>query len=214
MGNVLDQPITLALNNAWQAIGVRSVREAILAMNAGRGEEDRAAVGLDISYRQNSDGSYDFSEVLGMTPVAWDEWVQLPLRPFDSVIRSAKLELRAPTVVIARNFGKMPQKAFRPSKKTIFARDKGICQYTGQQLSYARATLDHVIPRSRGGKDTFENLVLSAPDVNHAKGNKSNKEAGLKLLKNPTAPLPMPASALITEARHIDWSWFLVSKKH
>lgn len=209
MSNILDQPIVLALNSAWLPIGVRSVREAILAMTACGPSADRAAVALDIQYKQNEDGSYDFKEVSAMIPTDWDDWVKLPVREHDESVNSARLNLRAPTVVIARNYHKMPQKAFRPSKKTIYERDKGTCQYTGQKLSFGQATLDHIQPKSKGGKDTFENLVLAAPEVNHAKGNKSNKEAGLKLLRQPKAPLPVPAIALITQARHIDWSWFV-----
>lgn len=209
MSNILDQPIVLALNSAWLPIGVRSVREAILAMTACGPSSDRAAVALDIQYKQNEDGSLDFGEVVSMIPTDWDEWCKLPVRSHDASVNSARLNLRAPTVVIAKNYHKMPRKSFRPSKKTIYERDKGICQYTGQQLSYGKSTLDHVLAKSKGGKDTFENLVLCAPEVNHAKGNKSNKEAGLKLLRKPVAPLPVPAMALITQARHIDWSWFV-----
>ena len=214
MSALLDKPITLCLNANWMPIRTTCIRDAILAMNStGAGSLDRAAVGLDIQYRENEDGTFDFSEPLAMIPTKWQDWIKLPIRPFDEVIRSARLEIRAPTVVIAVHFAKMPKKSFRASKRTIYDRDKGVCQYTGQKLSYKEATLDHVQPRSKGGKDTFENLVLSAPRVNHEKGNKSNKEAGLKLLRKPVAPLPVPAMALITEARHADWQWFLAKNK-
>ncbi len=214
MSNILDKPICLCLNSNWLPIRTSSVREAILAMNAtGSDGSDRAAVGLNIEYKQNEDGSYDFSEAAAMIPTPWSEWVKLPIRPFDEVLHSPRMSIRVPTVLIAIHYKKMPSKTFRPSKKTIYDRDKGLCQYTGKQLSFRQASLDHVQPRSKGGKDTFENLVLCDPDINHKKGNKSNKEAGLKLLKQPKAPLPVPAIALIREARHMDWSWFLVKNK-
>lgn len=210
MQSILDKPIVLCLNAGWSPIRTGSVREAILAMNStGAGDKDRAAVGLSIEYRENPDGTFDFSEPAAMIPVPWKDWIHLPIRPYDEVIHTARLEIRAPTVVIAQHYAKMPNKTFRPSKKTIYERDKGLCQYTGVPVSYAKATLDHVHPKSKGGKDTFENLVLCAPDVNHAKGNKSNKEAGLTLRRKPVAPLPVPAAALIREARHADWQWFL-----
>ncbi len=208
--SVIDKPITLALNANWMPIGTRSVRDAIVAMNSvGEGSEKNAAVGLDIVYKQNEDGSYDFSQPLTMIPTPWEEWIKLPILPYHDVIHSAMMDVRVPTVVLAMGYHKMPNKTFRPSKKTIYERDKGICQYTGKKVSYNSGTLDHVTPKSKGGKDTFENLVLCAPEVNFKKGNKSNKEAGLKLLKQPKAPLPMPVMALITEARHADWKWFL-----
>lgn len=210
MSNILDKPITLCLNANWMPIRTACIREAILAMNSvGNGSEDRAAVGLDIQYKQNEDGSYDFSEPLSMIPTKWDDWVNLPIRPFDEFIQTTRFAVRAPTVVIAVHYNKMPNKTFRPSKRTIYERDGGKCQYTGRKLTFKEATLDHVTPRSKGGKDTFENMVLSDAKVNHEKGNKSNKEAGLKLLRQPKAPLPVPAIALIKEARHADWKWFI-----
>ncbi len=213
MSNILDKPIVLALNANWLPIRTCSVRQAILAMNSSGVNNDSAAVGLDIQYKQNSDGSYDFSEPLAMIPTPWAEWIKLPVRSIDERVRSALLDVRVPTVVISLGYKKMPNKTFRPSKKTIYERDKGICQYTGKSLSFKQGTLDHITPRSKGGKDTFENLVLACPDINHRKGNKSNEEAGLKLLKKPKAPLPVPAIALITEARSFDWQWFLI-KNH
>lgn len=212
MSKILETIQVLSLNSSWLPIGTKTVREGILAMTADSGSSSGAAVALDIQYRQNEDGSYDFSEPVAMIPTKWDEWIKLPIRPFDEVIHSARFSIRAPTVVIAVHYSQMPTKSFRPSKKTIYARDKGICQYTGEKLSYGVATLDHIKPKSKGGKDTWENLVLCSPKLNHEKGNKSNKEAGLKLLKQPKAPLPVAAMALITEARVVDWSWF-VNKK-
>jgi 5-methylcytosine-specific restriction endonuclease McrA len=172
-----------------------------------------AAVGLDIVYRQNEDGSYDFSEPLSMCPAKWTDWIKLPIRSFDDVIHSAKLTLRAPTVVVAINYSQMPKKTARAGKKAIYERDKGICQYTGKKLSYNAGTLDHIKPKSKGGKDTFENLVLCDPQVNHRKGNKSNKEAGLKLLRQPKAPLSVTVGSLIVDARHRDWNFFLLNRK-
>ena len=211
--SVLDKQICLCLNRNWMPIGVRTVREAILAMNADSHDDAGAYVGLDIQYNLLPDGSYDFAEPSAMIPTRWAEWTQLPVREFDEELHLVKMTIRVPNVVIAVNYANMPQKSFRPSKKTIYERDKGKCQYTGRPLSFREATLDHVHPHSKGGEDSFENLVLAAPEVNHAKGNRSNKEAGLKLLKTPQAPLPIPAVALITEARHRDWRWFLAKNK-
>ncbi len=214
MSNVLDKPIVLSLNASWMPIGQRSVREAILAMNAtSKDGKDRAAVAVDVQYDLNEDGSWALDKPpIAMIPTPWHEWIKLPIRDYDEVINTARMVVRVPTVVIAVHYHKMPKKSFRPSKRTIYHRDGGTCQYSGRKLSYNEATLDHVQPRSKGGKDTFENLVLSAPEVNHKKGNKSNKEAGLTLARVPKALPSVPAVATITEARHNDWHWFLVNK--
>lgn len=62
------------------------------------------------------------------------------------------------------------------------------CQYTGKQVSQSKADIDHVIPRSRGGKNSWENMVVCSKELNRAKGNKTPKEAGLKLIKKPGKP--------------------------
>ena len=67
----------------------------------------------------------------------------------------------------------------------IRERDRNQCQYTGQLLAPDEGSLDHVLPRSRGGKDEWENLVWSSKDVNARKGNRLPHEACLKLLSVP-----------------------------
>jgi 5-methylcytosine-specific restriction endonuclease McrA len=71
-------------------------------------------------------------------------------------------------------------------------------------------SLDHVVPRSRGGKDAWENLVWSAKEVNQRKADRLPHEAGLKLLSVPRAPKELPVSALIRNpGEHGDWKLFL-----
>ena len=71
-------------------------------------------------------------------------------------------------------------------------------------------SLDHVLPRSRGGKDEWENLVWSSKDVNARKGNRLPHEAGLKLRSVPHAPKELPVSVLIRNAHGVaEWKLFL-----
>jgi len=94
--------------------------------------------------------------------------------------------------------------------RTIRERDGNRCQYTGKVLKPEEGSLDHVVPRSRGGKDAWENLVWSSKDVNAKKGNRLPHEAGLKLLSLPRAPKELPASALIRNTHDIaDWEPFV-----
>ena len=69
--------------------------------------------------------------------------------------------------------------------------------------------LDHVVPRDRGGRDSFENLVWSKKEINSLKANRLPHEAGLRLLRKPVAPKPLPVSATFRDARHPDWRHFL-----
>jgi 5-methylcytosine-specific restriction endonuclease McrA len=165
----------------------------------------------DIEYELDDNGQPIFDEAKSMNPVSWDEWMLLSIRPWDLSINSPTRSIRVPTVIIATNFNKMPIKSFKgkPSKDGIWNRDQGICQYTGKKLSKDQSTIDHVIPRSKGGGDTWTNMVVCDKTLNSKKGNKLNSEMGLKLRKDPIEPNPMPVSALIREAKHHTWKHFL-----
>jgi 5-methylcytosine-specific restriction endonuclease McrA len=113
-------------------------------------------------------------------------------------------------VVVAVNFAKVPKKRPKLCARTIRERDNNRCQYTGNVLKPAEGSLDHVVPRSRGGRDTWENLVWSSKAVNSRKGNRLPHEAGLRLLKQPRAPKELPASSLIHNAHGVmDWKMFV-----
>ena len=123
--------------------------------------------------------------------------------------------IRVPTVIVAVNFAKVPKKRPKLCAKTIRERDGNRCQYTGELLKQDEGSIDHVVPRSRGGKDAWENLVWSSKDVNSRKGNRLPHEAGLKLLSVPRAPKELPASALIRNAHGVtDWELFVHKTKH
>lgn len=207
--DILKKPIVLSLNRAWQVIGHRTVEQAIIAMNGGR-DGVSPAVALDIGYAHYDDGSYNFSEVVYMNPCKWEDWVKLEPREFDHIIHSAKLAIRAPTIIISTNYNAMPMHHPRVSRQAIFERDGGVCQYTGEFVGRA-GNLDHVTPRDKGGRDSFENLVWSKKDVNSRKANLLPQEAGLRLIRPPKAPKPIPASMKVREARHPDHKHFILS---
>lgn len=206
MSDISQKACVLKLNSVWQPVGYGIVADAIIDLVAG--ESIKA---LDIQYVTDEDGNADFSQPPGMVPLNWEQWIQLPIRPWDLVIHSSKLTVRVPTVVIARNFHKMPMKSWKgkPSKESIYMRDGGKCQYTGKSLEKKNATIDHVLPKSRGGSDDWTNLALTSKEVNSKKGNALNSEIGLKLIRAPAVPKPVPVSQLIREIRHQDWNLFI-----
>jgi 5-methylcytosine-specific restriction endonuclease McrA len=205
--NLLDKPIVLSLNRAWQVIGHRTVKQALIALNGG-GDGLAPAIGVDIAYPKFEDGSWNFDRPLYLNPVPWDEWIQLPVREFDFVVSTPKLHIHVPTVIISTQFGRMPMRIPRVTRQAIFERDGGICQYTGAFVG-RNGNLDHVVPRDRGGRDTFENLVWAKREINSLKANRLPHEAGLRLLRRPVAPKPLPVAATIREVRHPDWRHFL-----
>jgi hypothetical protein len=68
------------------------------------------------------------------------------------------------------------------------SRDNFCCQYTGIKLQPSKRTVDHIIPKARGGKSTWENCVTSSFEINSIKSNRTPEEAGLKLLNKPCVP--------------------------
>jgi 5-methylcytosine-specific restriction endonuclease McrA len=205
---LLDKPIVLSLNRAWQVIGHRTVKQALVALNGGN-DNLPPALGLDIAYPKTDDDSWNFDRPLFLNPVAWKEWVKLPIRDYDFVVNTPNLCIRVPTVMIATQFDRMPVRLPRVSRDAIFTRDGGVCQYTGQFVGKGGGNLDHVVPRDRGGRDTFENLVWAKREVNSLKANRLPHEAGLRLLRRPKAPAPIPVVATIREPKHPDWRHFL-----
>lgn len=205
--NILDHQICLVLNRSWQPIGHRSVRQAVVSLcSENNGEKPAMAMDMVTSTDENGDQVLVYAN-----PVDWETWCTLPIREGDLFITTAHARIRAPLVIIARNFDRMPMKKPRLSSGAIWARDGGQCQYTGDKVTRATGNIDHVVPRDRGGRDTFENMVVARKDINTVKSNRLNSEVGLKLLRKPKAPPAVPVSVTLTEVKHPAWKPFLIS---
>jgi len=101
------------------------------------------------------------------------------------VLHSAKFQMHAPSVIRLTDYIHIPFKNRSLSRKNILLRDHSRCQYCGKQLPPADLTLDHVMPRSRGGESTWDNLVACCKRCNHRKGNQTPEEAGMHLTRHP-----------------------------
>lgn len=193
MSDILNKATVLVLNRNWQAINVRTPADAFCQMITD------VATGLDM-------------DASAMVPVKWTEWLKLPIRERDSAIATPRGLVRVPTVIVLGRYDKVPKRRPNLSARSIWARDGGICQYTGRKLSPGEGNIDHVLPRSRGGATSWENCVLSHREVNGRKGNRLPEEAGLRLLRKPTAPRELPSTLLIRNLFGIeDWKLFLGS---
>jgi 5-methylcytosine-specific restriction endonuclease McrA len=101
------------------------------------------------------------------------------------VFRSERVFMAAPSVVRLRYFVKVPYRAHASlTRRAVFARDAWSCQYCGRPAE----NLDHVIPRSRGGRHSWENVVASCRRCNSRKENRLAHEVGLRLSRRPIAP--------------------------
>jgi 5-methylcytosine-specific restriction endonuclease McrA len=142
--------------------------------------------------------------------VTWDEWITLAIRPQDNAVRTARGPIRVPTVIVAINYARVPRKRPKLCACAIRERDRNRCQYTGRILQPEEGSLDHVVPRSRGGKDSWNNLVWASKEINARKGNRLPHEAGLKLLAMPRVPKELPLTAAIRNAHGVaEWKLFL-----
>lgn len=198
MSDILHKQIVLRLNKSWQPIGWLTVKDAVVFLASENGGQ-HPGYAMDYSMEVDENGD----EVLSYTnPVPWDIWVTLPVRDTDLAIHTARGQIRAPLVVVCANYNRIPLLTPRASAGTIFERDKGTCQYTGRKLPRSQLNLDHVVPKSRGGKDEWTNLVLADKAINTLKANRTPEEAGLRLIRKPVAPPTMPVIITSENARH------------
>jgi len=192
--SALQKPV-LVLNRDFDAIDAINVRKAISTVFRE-----------NVNIIDNNYVEYD-----------WEDWAGLHCYDLDyqddnldnAYIIGGKQKLLAPSVVILKEYRKIPPRVVKLTRKNLFIRDRGRCQYTGKKLSSRNFTIDHVIPRDKGGKSTFSNLVICDLQTNVAKGNKTPKEAGLKLLKTPTHPKWNPIYACSIVKKPEVWKNFL-----
>jgi 5-methylcytosine-specific restriction endonuclease McrA len=192
MSDILYKATVLVLNRNWQAIHVRTPAEAFCQMATN------AATGLEIDGLEH------------IRPVTWEEWLRLPIREQDQAVGTVRGPIRVPSVIVAVNYARVPKKRPKLCARTIRERDGNRCQYTGRLLRPEEGTVDHVVPRARGGHNSWENLVWAAREINQRKADRLPREAGLALLRMPRAPNELPVTVLIRNPHGIgDWKWFV-----
>ena len=110
-------------------------------------------------------------------------------------VHSTSRAIQVPSVIRLLSYRHIPQQSRALSRKNILLRDRNTCQFCGAAFPASDLTLDHVMPRSRGGRSSWENLVASCYSCNNRKGDRTPEEAGLKLQRRPTAlhPAHLPA---------------------
>ncbi|MGC8793003.1 MAG: HNH endonuclease [Bryobacteraceae bacterium] len=111
--------------------------------------------------------------------------VAIPEEYSPHLLHSARQAVPLPSVIRLLEYRRIPQQTRALSRKNILMRDRYTCQYCLRTLPSSELTLDHVIPRSRGGETTWENLVTCCHDCNNRKGNRTPEEAGMKLTRPP-----------------------------
>lgn len=187
----------LVLNRLYMAVNVVSARRAFSLLC-----KELAEV---VSVEDNQYNSYDFESWIEVGQ-ARDHWQD------DGVewVRAIQFDIMVPKVIRLLFYDRLPRTRVKFNRRNIFARDENHCQYCGKRFSTTELSLDHVIPRSRGGKTTWENVVCSCTRCNVRKGGRLPEEAGLKLYRKATKPRRSPVIRLkLRSGKYHSWKAFL-----
>jgi 5-methylcytosine-specific restriction endonuclease McrA len=192
----LDSSV-LVLNKCYMAVHVISVRRAFCLLFKDLAE----VVTLD-------DGRYlshDFQ--------SWREVSEARSRfkdPDDDYIRTIHFEIQVPRVIRLLTYDRLPRTKVKFNRRNIFARDGNRCQYCGKRFPTGELSLDHVMPRSRGGGTDWENIVCACVRCNVRKGGRTPAEAGMRLTKVPIKPKTSPTLSLkLANRKYQSWKTFL-----
>jgi 5-methylcytosine-specific restriction endonuclease McrA len=114
-------------------------------------------------------------------------WVDDSSNECYEVVSVSKI-VKIPKILILKYYVKLPYKKVAANRKNIFSRDKYTCQYCGIELCDKTATIDHIVPRCKGGGSSWTNMVAACKQCNLFKGNRTPKEAKMSLKTKPKEP--------------------------
>lgn len=161
------------------------------------------------------------TETLMLTPwmaphrvISWQRAVVLlylgkveVLEEYDERLVAPSITLRAPAVVRLTKGSVSTKNKVRFSRVNVFTRDGFRCQYCGERKTMDALNYDHVVPRVRGGKTAWENIVTSCYACNLRKGSRTPHEVGMKLLRKPFKPTSLPLAPVIRPGRDVPPTW-------
>lgn len=177
----------LVLNRYYQPVHVTSVKRAFALLYQG------VAKAIDNQYRL-----YEFAD-----------WAALRGTEHDC-ISTVSRTIRIPRVLVLSAYEYLPKGKVRFSRLNIYGRDRDTCQYCGRQLPRPDLNLDHVQPRSQGGKTSWENVVCSCVECNLRKGGRTPEQAGMALLTKPVRPRWTPFfRGAVKRVTYREWLPFL-----
>lgn len=184
---MLNEP-TLVLNRSWVAISTTTVRDALSLVYRGV-----ARVIQPETY-----ATHDFTS-----------WADLAVTKDQPAIHTVRLRIRVPEVILLTTHDKLPARTVPFSRRNLYRRDGFRCQYCGRRQPSNELSIDHVVPRSRGGRTTWDNCVLACIPCNVRKGNKMLSEAGMRLVRSPDKPDWSPCLTVTIARRRASWEKFI-----
>jgi len=191
MDALLNRPV-LVLNRLWQAVSVCTVRRAFSLLYMGQAQVVDASSGAF--------QTLDFG--------AWHDFSQF--QEEGDFLHSVNFRIQVPQIIVLLMFDRLPKKEVKLTRNNIFERDSHTCQYCGVRFDRKDLNIDHVLPRDKGGKTTWDNVVCSCIPCNTRKGNYLTHEIGMKPLTKPKRPkLRTFLNIQISSVPHDSWKHFL-----
>ncbi len=184
---MLGEP-TLVLNKNWVAIQTTTVRHAFCLLFSGAAR----AVHPD---------TFEIHDV--------DSWFELDVGWNEPAIETTSRRIRVPDVILLTRYSHVPRRHVSFSRRNLYRRDAHTCQYCARRLPIDQLTIDHVVPRSRGGNTSWDNCVVACGTCNRRKGNRTLAEAGLSLVRRPLAPHWTPYVQIEDHQRKPTWERFV-----
>lgn len=185
--SVLSQP-TLVLNESWIAIHTVPVKHALRLMFTGAAKAVQPE-------------TYEVHE--------FESWTDLAVLRDEPCIRTVALRIRVPEVIVLTRYNGLPDPGAVFTRRNLFRRDHNTCQYCGARPGTSELSIDHVLPRSRGGRSSWENCVLACMDCNRRKANRTPEEAHMALLKRPVKPRWSPLIEIPVARVRQSWERFV-----
>lgn len=187
----------LVLNKLYMAVRIISARRAFTLLCKELAEVVHTDNGQWIGY--------DFQ--------SWAEISELQ-REFEpdsyDWVRTVRLQLAVPKVIRLFGYDRMPAQHVKLNRRNLFARDRNQCQYCGHHFPTNELSIDHVLPRSQGGGDTWENLVCACVRCNARKGGRTPEQANMTLYRRPVRPKRNPLiSVRLGNEKYESWKTFL-----
>lgn len=191
----------LVLNRFYMAVHVVSARRALVLLYRELAEV--------IDLEDGRYANYDFdtwcalSDLRAAQKSKHDDWV-----------RTVSAEIQIPRVIRLHTYDKVPRHAVRFNRRNLFARDANQCQYCGDSYPSSQLSFDHVVPRSRGGQTSWENVVCACLKCNTKKGSRTPNEARMRLIREPRKPKHNPLLAnRMRNPKYEAWQSFLASSQ-
>ena len=187
----------LVLNRYYMAVHVINVRRALGLLFRDLAEVIHLEEGQYANY--NFDSWREISALRAEFKQMHEDW-----------IRGVSFELQAPRVIRLLSYDRVPKQTLRFNRRNLFARDGNHCQYCGKSFPTSELSLDHVLPRSRGGETSWENVVCACVACNVRKGGRTPQEAHMKLTRPPVKPKRSPLlSVKLDNPKYESWKTFV-----